>query len=75
LRCGLHTGFGDNHWLDIQARHELDVVHRKHVGGIDHREREGGAYAREWQDGVFLRDFLRNQPQNLVLDIKEIQVY
>ena len=38
--CFVHGGFRGNHWLDIEAGHELDVVHRKDVGGINHGDGE-----------------------------------
>ena len=71
---GLHTGLGYNDWFDVEAGHELNVVHRKDVRGIDHCERERSAHARQRQHGVFLRDFLWNESQDRVIDVKEFQV-
>src|SRR6266404_6095899 len=45
-RDGVADGrFGGHYGLDVEARHELDVVHRKYVGGIRHGDGEHGADA------------------------------
>ena len=38
----LNACFGNHHRFDVQAGHELYVVHRKHIGRVDHCEREAG---------------------------------
>ena len=47
--------------LDVVARHELDVVHGEHVGGVGHRDRERGARPAERDDLVLLRGLGRDQ--------------
>src|ERR1039458_9443159 len=47
--------------LDIEAGHELDIVHREDVGGIDHRDSERGAHAAQRKNLVALGGLERNQ--------------
>ena len=36
LDAHLNRAFRSHDRLDVEASHELDVVHRKHIGGIHH---------------------------------------
>ena len=45
--CRLDTGLGDHNGLDVEAGHELNIVHGKDVGGIDHRHGQGCTYTRK----------------------------
>ena len=47
--------------LDVEAGHELDIVHRKDVGRIDHGDGERCTYAAERENLVALRGFVRDQ--------------
>ena len=53
---GSNRGLGGDDGLDLVARHELDVVHREHIGRVDHRDRDRGACFGNGQDGVLARD-------------------
>ncbi len=66
LAVELGDGFGDgglrgHHRLDVEAGHELDVVHREDVGGIGHRDGQRRADARKRNDLVADRGILRDQ--------------
>ena len=62
--CLLNTGFSDDHRLDVQARHELDIVHGKDIGGVNHRQRQRGANSGQREDRILLRYFLRDEAQH-----------
>ncbi len=62
--------FRSHHRLDIEAGHELDVVHGEDVGGIDHGDGEGGAHAAQRKNLVALRGFKRNQLDDGGVDFK-----
>ena len=47
--------------LDIEAGHELDIVHGEHVRRINHRDRERRAHAAQGQNLVALCGLVRNQ--------------
>src|SRR5206468_3900578 len=50
-----------HHRLDVEAGHELDIVHRKNVGRIDHGDGEGSSYAAQRKNLVSLGGFVGNQ--------------
>ncbi len=52
---------GSHHRLNVEAGHELDIVHGEHVGRIDHGDGERRAYATQRQDLVTLGRLERNQ--------------
>ena len=56
--------------LDIEAGHELDIVHGKNVGGIHHGDGERSADAAERQDLIALRGFVGNQLDDCGIDFK-----
>ncbi len=66
--------FGSHHWLDVEASHELDVVHREDVRRISHRNRESGANPRERDDLIANGGLLRNQLDDGGVDLVELQV-
>ena len=53
--------FRSHHRLDVEAGHELDVVHGEDVGGIDHGDGERRAHAAERQNLIALGGFVWNQ--------------
>ena len=46
----------------------------KTLVGIDHRERESRAYAGERKHRVLLRYFLRNQSEDRVVNLEEVEI-
>src|SRR6266478_1850496 len=66
--------FGGHHWLDVETRHELDVVHGEDVGGIRHGDSEDGTHARKWDDLVARGGVLGNQFDNIGIDFVILQV-
>src|SRR5208337_4487961 len=66
--------FRSDYWLDVEASHELDIVHRKDVGRINHCDGEGRAYATQRKDLVSLRGFKRNQLDDGGIDFKVREV-
>ena len=70
----LNTRFGDDDRLDVQTRHELDVVHGEDVGGIDHGQSERGANSGQRQDRILLRYFLRDEAEHRGIDLKEFEI-
>ena len=67
-------GFGGDHRLDVEAGHELDVVHGEDVGRIGHRDGEGGADARERDDLVANGGFLRDELDHGRIDFIKFQI-
>ncbi len=62
--------FRSHHRLDVEAGHELDVVHGEHVGGIHHGDGERGADPAEGQDLIAARGFRRNQLHHRGIDVE-----
>ena len=56
--------------FDVEAGHELDVVHGEDVGGIDHGDGERRADAAERQNLIAFRGFVRNQLDDRGIDFK-----
>ncbi len=72
---GLADGrFGSDHRLDVEAGHELDVVHREDVGGIGHRDRQRGTDARERHDLIADRRLLGDQLDHCGIDFVKLQI-
>jgi len=63
-----------DHRLDIEARHELDVVHGEHVGRVRHRDRQRGARAAERENLVLLRGLGGNKLDDRLVDLEGRQV-
>ena len=59
-----------HHRLDIEAGHELDIVHGEDVGRIDHGDGQRRAHAAQRQDLVALGGFERNQLDDCRIDFK-----
>ena len=75
LLDGLLDGrLGRHHGLDVVARHELDVVHGEHVGGIGHRDRERRTRAAQRDHLVLLRRLDRDQfdDRGIDLELREV---
>ncbi len=53
--------FGRDHRLDVEAGHELDIVHGEDVGRIHHGDGQRSADPAQRQNLVTLRGFERNQ--------------
>ena len=56
--------------LNVEAGHELDIVHGKDVGGIDHGDGERSADAAERQNLIAFGGFERNQLDDGGIDFK-----
>ena len=56
--------------LDVEAGHELDIVHGEDVGGIDHGDGERSADAAERQYLIAFRGFVGNQLDDGGIDFK-----
>ena len=67
-------GFGGDHRLDVEAGHELNVVHGEDVGGIGHRDGEGGADTGERDDLVADGRLLRDELYDGGIDFIKFQV-
>ena len=65
-----NRGVGGDDRLDVQARHELDVVHREDVGRIRHRERQRRARSADRNDVVLGGGLGRNQPDDGRVEIE-----
>ena len=62
LADGLRNrGFGGDYRLDVEAGHELDIVHGEDVGRIRHRDGKSGADARKRHDLVAHGGLLRHE--------------
>ena len=66
--------FRSHHRLDVEAGHELDVVHGENVGGIGHRDGQDGANARKRNDLIAKSGVLRDQLDNVGIDFVIFQV-
>ena len=53
--------FRSHHRLNVEAGHELDIVHGEHIGGINHGNRERGAYSAQRKNLISLGSFVRDQ--------------
>jgi hypothetical protein len=62
--------FGSHDRLDVEAGHELDVVHGEDVGGIDHGDGERCAHTAERQNLVALGGLERNQLNDGRVDLE-----
>ncbi len=65
---------GSDHRLDVEAGHELDIVHREDVGWIGHRDRERGPDAGERHDLVADGRFLRDELDYRRIDFVKLQI-
>jgi hypothetical protein len=63
-------GFGGDHRFDRVSGHELDVVHREHVGRIGHRDRERAAGAAEGDDLILARGVGGNELDDGRVDLE-----
>jgi hypothetical protein len=70
----LHARLRDDHRLDVQPRHELDVVHGEDVRRVDHRQSQRRPDAREGEDRVLVGHLARDEPDDRVLDVERLQV-
>ena len=66
--------FRGHHRLDVEAGHELDIVHREDVRRIGHRDRQRGTHARQRHDLVAHGGFLRDQLDDCGIDFVELQI-
>ena len=70
----LQGGLRGHHGLHVVARHELDVVHGEHVGGVRHGDREGGSRAGERQDLVLPRGLRGDDLDDGRVDLEVLEV-
>src|SRR5208283_2261655 len=56
-----NRAFGSDNRFDVEARHELDVVHGEDVRRIDHRDRQRRAHAAQRKDLITLGGLEWNQ--------------
>src|SRR6266849_622035 len=68
--AGLDRTLRSDHRLNVEAGHELDVVHREHIGRIDHRDGERSSYAAQGKNLITLGGFKRNQLDNRRINFK-----
>ena len=61
FQCFLDGRLRGHHRLDVEAGHELDVVHGEHVGGIHHGDGQRRGHPAQRQHLVAARRFLRDQ--------------
>src|SRR5208282_4673925 len=66
--------FGSHHRLDVEASHELDIVHREDVGRIDHGDGERCTHTTQRKNLIALRGFKGNQLDDGRIDFKVRQV-
>ena len=72
---GIHDGrLGGHNRFNIEPGHELDVVHRKYVGGIHHGHRQRRSHAAERQDLILHRRFHGNQFGDARIHFKITQI-
>ncbi len=67
-------GFRRHHRLNVEAGHELDIVHGKHVRRVHHGNRQRRANAAERKNLVALGRLFRNQLDHGRIDFKILQV-
>ena len=65
-----NRAFRGHHRLNVEAGHELDIVHGEDVGGIDHGDGQRSADAAQRQNLVTLGSFERNQLDDRGIDFK-----
>ena len=65
---------GGNYGFDVEASHELDVVHCKDIRWIHHRDGERSTYSAERKYLVFAGGFLRDESYDVGIDFKELQI-
>ena len=63
-----------DHGLDVVAGEELDVVDREDVRRVAHRDDERGAGAVDRDDVVLLADLLRDELDDLRVDLEVVEV-
>src|SRR5215469_198666 len=68
--AGDNRAFRRHHRLDIEAGHELDVVHGKDVGGIHHGDGERSSHAAQGKNLVTLGGFKGNQLDHRRIDFE-----
>ena len=68
------SGLGSHYRLDIEARHELQVVHGQDVGGVDGGDGQGGAFPTQRQNLVFPGCLRRNEPDDRGVDPEDGEV-
>ena len=71
---GLDGRFGGDDRLDVEAGQKLDVVDGVQVRRIGHRHDERRARARDGDDLVLVADVLRNELQDLLIDLVLVEV-
>ena len=64
-----------NDRLHVKAGHELDVVHREHIGGIGGRDGQRAPDTAERNDQVLLGDLGRNQLDDGRVDLEVGEIY
>ena len=72
--CFADGGFRRHYRLDVEAGHELDIVHREDVGRIGHRDREGRSHARKRHNLIADGGFLRHKLDDGWIDFVEFQI-
>ena len=65
---------GGDDRLDVVARHELDVVHREHVGRIAHRDRQGRSRLVHREDTVLAGDLAGDDLDDGRIDLEVREV-
>ena len=65
---------GGEHRLDRVTGHELDVVHREHVGRVQHRDGDFGAGFRHRHDRVFAGNVGRDDLDDRLVDLDLAEV-
>ncbi len=65
-----NRAFGCDHRLDVEAGHELDIVHGEDVGRIHHGDGQRSADAAQGQNLVTFRGFKRNQLYDRRIDFE-----
>src|SRR5208282_67304 len=65
-----NRAFRGHNRLNVEAGHELDIVHGKDVGGVDHGDGERSADAAQRQDLIAFRGFVGNQLDDGRIDFK-----
>ena len=66
----LDGAFGGDYRLNVEAGHELDVVHGEHIGRVDHRDGERSSYSAQGKNLITLGGFKRNQLDDRRINFK-----
>ena len=75
LLDGFRDGrFGGDHWLDVEPRHKLDIVHGEDVRGVHHRHGQRRTHPAEREDLVFCRRLHRDKLDYVLIHFEVTQV-